>query len=43
MITFSVGNFICVAFNFLSRTVASVDVVDSPEKGRLVSSVDVFQ
>ena len=42
MITFSVGNLIYVAFNLLSRTVASADTVDGTEKGRF-SSVDVFQ
>ena len=38
MITFSVGNLICVAFTFFFRTVTSADVVGGPEKGRFRSS-----
>ena len=34
MITFSVVNLIRVTFSFFFRTVASVDVVGGPEKGR---------
>ena len=36
MIKFSVGNLICVAFNFFLRTIASVDVVGCSEQGRAV-------